>query len=189
VFHEDPINLRTKVEEYRIDAQGRPIEPGGEDVRNPNSLGFANAWLLFLASDKSRSKFRYLGRQQIDEHGTFVVAFAQNSSLVQVPAEVRIQGNRMPVFLQGIAWIEESTFRIVRLRTDLLEPIASIGLQQLTSQLQFEDTHVSGVASPLRLPREVDIRTKIKGQIVSEVHRYSNYRRYMASSRIVPEIP
>lgn len=189
LFHEDPVNNRIKLEEYRIDPQGRPIEPGVEDPRNPGSLGFANAWLLFLPPDQSQSKFRYLGRQQIDDQVTFVVAFAQNPGFVQVPAEVRFQGERIPVFWQGIAWIEESTFRIVRLRSDLLDPIPSIYLQQLTSQLQFENTNVSGVASPLWLPREVDITTKIKGQVVSEIHRYSNYRLYAVSSKIVPITP
>jgi hypothetical protein len=186
LFHEDPVNVRTMLEEYRIDPQGRPIEPGVEDSRNPSSLGFKNAWLLFLPSDQSQSKFRYLGRQQVGDHGTFVVAFAQIPVNVQVPAEVRFQGERIPVFWQGIAWVEELTFRIIRLQSDLLDPIPSIHLQQLTSQLQFDDTNVSGLASPLWLPREVDITTRINGQIVSEIHRYSNYRLYAASSKIVP---
>jgi hypothetical protein len=76
LFHEDPVNLRTMLEEYRIDPQGRPIEPGVEDSRNPSSLGFKNAWLLFLPSDQSQSKFRYLGRQQVGDHGMFVVCKA-----------------------------------------------------------------------------------------------------------------
>jgi len=186
LFHEDPVNLRTMLEEYRIDPQGRSIEPGVEDSRNPSSLGFKNAWLLFLPSDQSQSKFRYLGRQQVGDHGTFVVAFTQNPANVQVPAEVRFQGKRIPVFWQGIAWVEELTFRIIRLRSNLLDPIPSIHLQQLTSELQFDDTNVSGLASPLWLPREVDVTTRINGQIVSEIHRYSNYRLYAASSKIVP---
>jgi len=186
LFHEDPVNLRTMLEEYRIDSQGRPIEPGVGDSRNPSSLGFKNAWLLFLPSDQSQSKFRYLGSQQVGDHGTFVVAFAQNPANVQVPAEVRFQGERIPVFWQGIAWVEELTFRIIRLQSDLLDPVPSIHLQQLTSQLQFDDTNVSGVASPLWLPREVDITTRINGQILSEIHRYSNYRLYAVSSKIVP---
>jgi hypothetical protein len=186
VIHEDPVNLRTMLEEYRIDPQGRPIEPGREDSRNPGSVGFKNAWLLFLPSDQYQSKFRYLGRQQIGDRGAFVVAFAQNPAHVQVPAEVWFQGERIPVFWQGIAWVEELTFRIIRLQSDLLDPIPRIHLEQLTSQLQFDETNVSGVASPLWLPREVDITTRIEGQVVSEIHRYSNYRLYAASSKIVP---
>jgi hypothetical protein len=186
LFHEDPVNLRTMLEEYRIDPQGRPIEPGVGDSRNPNSLGFKNAWLLFLPSDQSQSRFRYLGSQKVGDHGTFAVAFAQNPANVQVPAEVRVQGERIPVFWQGIAWVEELTFRIIRLQSDLLDPIPSIHLQRLTSQLRFDDTNVSGVASPLWLPREVAITTRINGQIASEIHRYSNYRLYAVSSKIVP---
>ena len=115
-----------------------------------------------------------------------MVVFAQNPANVQVPAEVRLEGNGIPVFWQGIAWVEELTFRLIRLQSDLLDPIPSIHLQQLTSQLQFDDTSVSGLASPLLLPREVDLTTRINGQIVSEIHRYSNYRLYAVSSKIVP---
>ena len=168
-LHEDPVNLRTMLEEYRVDPQGRPIEPGVEDSRNPSSLGFNNQWLLsLLPARQSQSKFRYLGRQQIAGHGTFVVAFAQNPTNVQVPAEVRFRGERIPVFWQGVAWVEELTFRIIRLRSDLLDPISSIHLQQLTSQLQFDDANVSGLASPLWLPREVDITKIINGLWLAE---------------------
>jgi VWFA-related protein len=189
LFHEDPANARTTIEEYRTDPKGRAIQPGVEDSRKPQGLGFADAWMLFVPSELSQSRFHYLGEQQIDEHEVFVVAFAQDPRLVEVPAEVAFQGTLIPFFHQGIAWIDESTFRIVRLRTDLLYTIPSIQLQRLTAQLQFDDMHVSGMASPLWLPREVDITSKFKDQISNEIHRYSNYRLYAASSKIVPATP
>ncbi len=189
LFQDDPINSRIKLEEYRTDPQGHPIDPSIGDVRNPRSQGFATTWLLFLPSHGAESRFRYLGKQKIKEHGTFVVAFAQNPGLVQFPAEVAFQGGRIPVFHQGVAWIDEATFRIVRLQTDLLNPIPSIHMERLTARLQFDDMQVSGMTSLLWLPREVEITSKIKHEIFSEVHRYSNYRLYAVSSKIVPATP
>lgn len=183
--HETRSHSRT-LDEYRSDPQDRPVE--AEDPRYPHSHGFAYAWVIFFPSNRSESRFRYLGQQKMDEHGTFVVAFAQNPDLVESPGEVVFQGRWIPVFYQGIAWIEKSTFRIVRLRTDLLVPMPSIQLQRLTAQLHFGDIHVSGAASTLWVPQEVDITSELKDHISSEIHRYSNYRLYAVTTRIVPTI-
>ena len=41
------------------------------------------------------------------------------------------------MLLQGIAWIDQSDFRIVRLRTDLLAPQPEIQVQRQTASILF----------------------------------------------------
>jgi len=57
----------------------------------------------------------------MDGHATVVLGFAQIPDKVKFPGEVTFLDASLPVLFQGIAWIDESDFRIVRLRTDLLE--------------------------------------------------------------------
>jgi hypothetical protein len=183
--HETGNNTRT-LDEYRTDSRGRAVEPAAEDPRNPHSHGFAYTWVLFFPSNRSESRFRYLGKQQVNKHKTLVVAFAQIPDLVTSRAEVVFHGKWVPVSYQGIAWIEESNFRIVRLRTDLLAPVPSIHLQRLTARLQFGAMHVSGVASAVWVPQEVDVTSELEEHISSEVHRHSKYRLYAVTTKIVP---
>jgi hypothetical protein len=188
LFRQTESNMRT-LDEYRTDMQDRAIEAGDENPKNPHGHGFTYTWVLFYPSHRSDSSFRYIGRQKIDGHECFVVAFAQYPDRVKFPAEVVLEGKRIAVYYQGVAWIDGSTFRIVRLRTDLLAPVPSIGLQRLTAELHFSDIRISRAGLDLCLPREVDLISQMNGQLSSEIHIYSHYRLYEAKTRIVPIAP
>lgn len=89
----------------------------------PMSQGFASSCVHFHPANRARATYRYLGEAKMDGHRTLVLAFAQKPASVLMPAIFRYQGKTAPMFLQGIAWVEPSDFRILRLRTDLLSPV------------------------------------------------------------------
>ena len=151
----------------------------------PLSQGFASKWVHFYPSNRSESAFSYLGQQQIDNHDAFVIAFTQKPGRVRSPGELLFQGHSIPLYYQGIAWVDESDFRIVRLRTDLIGPLKDVPLQGLTAEIYFGETTVAQAASSLWLPHKVIVTSKISGQIFQEEHLYSNYRVYQVESKIV----
>jgi hypothetical protein len=151
----------------------------------PLSEGFAYKWVHFYPSNRSESTFRYLGRQRIDGHKTLVVAFAQKPGSVRSPGELRFQDKLIPILYQGIAWVDESDSRIVRLRTDLLAPLADVHLRRLTAEIHFGDAQMEDSSSPLWLPREVRVTSDVNGQVFEEWHVYSAYRAYSVQSKIV----
>jgi len=153
--------------------------------RPPLSQGFATSWVHFYPLNQSRSVFRYLGEQQIAAKRMLVLAFAQKPESVQSPALVQFQGKTLPMFFQGVAWVDSSDFRILRLRTDLLSPVPEVSLHRLTADIQFQLTQVAEVASPLSLPSEVTVTSEIGGATLQEVHKYSSYRLFRARSKIV----
>jgi len=153
--------------------------------RRPNSQGFAVSWVHFYPPNRPQATFRYLGEQKITGHRTLVVAFAQKPESVLTPARFLYEGKTVPMFLQGVAWVDASDFRIVRLRTDLLFPIPEASLHRLTADIQFEPTRIPEVRSLLSLPREVEITSETGGSTLREIHRYSGYRLFRARSRIV----
>jgi hypothetical protein len=118
-------NKGKTLDEYRSDAQNTKDALTDESPASPRAQGFASAWLLFFPSNQSESRFRYLGRQKIDNHWTLVLAFAQSPGSVKSPGQVVFEGKWIPVLYQGVVWIDETDFRIVQLRTDLLEPLSS----------------------------------------------------------------
>jgi hypothetical protein len=151
----------------------------------PLNQGFASMWLHFHPSNRAESTFRYLGQQKINGHHTFVVAFAQKPGSVRLPGEVRFEDKSLPIYYEGIAWVDASDFRILRLRTDLLPVATELPLTQLTAEVQFADTQAAGFSSPLWLPREVAVTSEVNGHIFHDKHTYSNYRSFQAHAKIL----
>jgi poly(3-hydroxybutyrate) depolymerase len=151
----------------------------------PLAQGSANMWVIFHPGNLYESRFRCLGRQHMDGHATIVVAFAQIPDKVRFPGEVKLQGQSVPVLYQGIAWVDESDFRIVRLRTDLLAPRPDIYLRTLTREVLFSDVRLPETSELLWLPQEATVTTDFKGQTMQQIYKYSGFRLYQAKSRIV----
>jgi len=185
-----------EMSEYRTDLQNRSIGQPSEDPRAPTAHGFVLAWKYFHPTVRSESQFRYLGRQKIDGRDADVVAFSQTPGVVRVPGEIRIGDESFPMLHQGIAWIEESSFRILRLRTDLLAPQPEAQLEKLTTTVDFAEVQIPHSKLRLWLPRMavVDWKT-IPGNSVTlsptvvsgrylERHLYSHYHLYQVEVKI-----
>jgi hypothetical protein len=114
-----------------------------------------------------------------------VVAFAQKPGSVRLPGEVRFEDKSLAIYYEGIAWVDASDFRILRLRTDLLPVATELPLTQLTAEVQFADTQAAGFSSPLWLPREVAVTSEVNGHIFHDKHTYSNYRSFQAHAKIL----
>jgi hypothetical protein len=165
------------LEEYRTDKSNSGTAP--------LTRGNANAWVLFHRGNLAESRFRFLGHQSMDGHSTLVLAFAQIPDKVRSPGQVSFAGTTIAVLFQGIAWIDESDFRIVRLHKDLLAPRPDIYLRALSSDVLFGEVRLPKVAETLWLPREVKTTWDFKGEVVDQVNQYSRFRLYAAKSKIL----
>lgn len=168
---------KVTLEEYRTDK--------AKSGTAPLTRGTANAWVLFHPGNLAESRFRYLGRQLVEGHRTFVLAFAQIPEKVNSPGLVSFEGTQVAVLFQGIAWIDESDFRIVRLRKDLLAPRPDIYLRALSEEVLFAEVRVPEAAESLWLPREAKTTWDSKGEVVEQIHQYSRFRLYRSKSKIV----
>ena len=151
----------------------------------PLTRGNANAWVLFHPGNLAESRFRYLGHQRIEGRATLVLAFAQIPDKVRFPGQVNFAGISVAVLFQGIAWIDESDFRIVRLHEDLLAPRPDMYLRALSSDVLFAEVRLPKLAETLWLPREAKTTWDFKGEVVEQIHRYSGFRLYATKSKIV----
>jgi hypothetical protein len=172
------------VHEYRTDTRGGgAVEIAGA---GPMSQGFASMWVRFSPTNQPESTFRYLGNQEMDNHKTLVVAFAQMPDLVRFPAEFLFGKTRVSVLYQGIAWIDSSDFRIVRMREDLLVPLTDLGLEKFSAEVSFAEVTIAKAASSSWLPWEANVEWEFKGR---QCHRYSDFRLYTVKTKILPSTP
>jgi hypothetical protein len=90
-----------------------------------------------------------VGNELYDEK-QFVATLTE--SLQQEPAEVlesfRIGQMGTVVLVQGLTWVDASTYPLRRMRTDLLKPLPDIRLERQTTDIRFD---VTGVKSGLWL--------------------------------------
>jgi len=174
---------RLALSEYRTARNGKPVGQGAAGA--PDFQGFISAWIAFSSANQAESRFRYLGQQRVNGHTTYVLGFAQTPGSVESPGEIVVDSESIPMLLQGIAWIDQSDFRIVRLRTDLLAPLPLILVEKQTANILFGPVHIAELATELWLPKAVNLQMEVRGQVVREEHNYSKYRLYQAKSRIV----
>lgn len=195
-FNEFRVDVKTGAK-FQFDEEVKNASPTWADVkrardemaasqsRPPASQGFATSWLHFYPDNRQQATFRYLGEQKLDGQRLLVLAFAQKPQSVMSPGVFQYEGKTVPMFFQGVAWVDPSDFRIVQLHTDLLAPLPEVSLQRLTAQIRFAPTRIEEIPSLLSLPREVTITSKVSGWTLREIHKYSEYRLFRVQSRVV----
>lgn len=184
-----PDELPPRLEEYRIDADGNRVQQTGRSEGFLITSGFSFGCIHFHPDFRSESTFRYLGEQVLDSRDTFVVAFAQQPAKARPLESVSIDvfGKNTPVLHQGIAWIDQSSYQILRLRTDLLVPRLDLRLNMETTEVVFEQFSLPDVPSPLWLPRKVTVSADYDGHSYLNQHLYSDYQRFRVAVRMVPQ--
>jgi predicted esterase len=174
----------TTISESRIDSHGRVAADSGL-FTGLRGYGFAYQWLFFSESNQPEFRFRYLGQQEKSGHQTFAIAFMQDPHKVADPAYFQSLGKQEPFYYQGVLWVDQSSFAIVSLRSDLLAPLPDLNLIQLTTELVFRSVSIQGYKAAFWLPSEVDISTDQGAGLNQESHRYSDYHLFHAEAKIV----
>lgn len=174
------------VDEYRTDTHDHPIRDAKNDPDAPRTTGFATSWLFFVPSNLEGSRFRYLGQQKVNNHETYVVAFAEIPAKTRMDTIVHSPTGPCSTFSQGLAWIDQSTFQIVRMQTDLLAPLPGIQLTQLRSLLDYGDVKIPKLNLSLWLPSDVETTWISGDRTGDETHRYSNYKLFASTMTILP---
>ena len=191
IVHKQEPSGGDALEEFRTDARDQPIDYSANNASRPLGVGFATMWLFFFPGNLHESHFRYLGQQSIGSRKTDVLAFAQNPENVGLGAVIESGFGRCSTPLQGVAWIDQSTFQIVRMQTDLLSPVPYIQLNQLRSILTYGPVKIAGLKLLLWLPSDVETTWQTAFHVGRESHRYSHYRLFQSTMRVLPgfEIP
>lgn len=82
----------------------------------------------------------------------------------------------LPTFTQGLAWIDSETYEIVRLRTDLLAPLAEVKLERQTTEIAFAKVEFKSLGREFELPQQVTVNVDWNGKHLQNEHRYSDFR-------------
>jgi tetratricopeptide (TPR) repeat protein len=162
--------------EYRENVDPERGLPGGMGEGFMLTSGFVSAALIFHPEYQAGSQFRYLGRQIADGHQTHVIAFAQ------IPTKAKrygyfISGEKShPILEQGLAWIDTENYRVIRLRTNLLNPLPDIQVRKVTTQIDYQEVRLKQLVQSLWLPKDVTVTVDWRGKTLRNVHHYSDFK-------------
>ena len=163
--------MKGRLREYRTNANGDIVQPDGIVT-----FGFVALSVNFHPDYQADSRYRYLGREEMEKQNTYVVAFAQRPQVARQTASVQYLGQSGTVYLQGLAWIDPVNFRIVRLRTDIEQPESNVGLQKETIEVLYSEVNFGKSQETLWLPQDVTVTGQLKQFLFHNEHRYSDYR-------------
>ncbi|HWA93271.1 MAG TPA: hypothetical protein VG844_01620 [Terracidiphilus sp.] len=172
------------LEESRTDMKGHALKHKGKSA--VFASGFAYQWVLFASANQSEFQFRYLGDQDVNGRRTFVLAFAQVPSQVRYPAVFVAGDQRAQYYYQGILWVDQSSFNIVHLRSDIETPLDEPYLRQLTTDIRFRSVNIPGLDQSFWLPADVELLIDQGTLIIHEQHHYTDYHLYHSTARIIP---
>ena len=77
---------------------------------------------------------------------------------------------------QGLAWIDSSTYEIIRLHTDLLTPLPELRLEGEATNIDFKEVHFKSYKGALWLPEEVTVTLDWNGKVLRNTHEYSDFK-------------
>jgi hypothetical protein len=177
------------VQEYRTDARMRRVGFTGVEEGFNSTMNSSSMWVLFYPENQSGTAFRYLGEQASNGRDLYVVGFAERPGKAAVRLRVYAQGRSAVLLCQGVAWIDPASFRIVRMRLDLLEPRLDVGLERQTTEIRFGEVRAPLGSAALWLPREVTVTTIYNERLYRNRSLYSNFRFFVVKSKIVPTHP
>ena len=164
------------LEELRADEHGGRTASKGLNAGLMLTSGFATASLLLHPSYQSGATFRLLGKQVLAGHQCYAVAFAQIPAKAQMIERFDANKETVLVLFQVMAWIDTATYKIVRLRSDLLAPQPKIRLQRQTTEITYLPVQFKQIAAAMWLPSEVAVTVEWGGRTFRNSHTYSRFR-------------
>lgn len=162
LWREHRVRFQYAVETHPF-AELRRQTPGGDSPDTRSDFLLARHFIAMLGDllpeNQGDCRYRYLGR------------IAENGSRSLVVAFLADDGSR-----QGLAWLDEATTRVLRLRTDVLKPAAGEEFESFTRDERFVAVSFPARGITLWLPSAVTAHLRFAAGELHTIDRFSDYR-------------
>jgi len=159
------------VEEYRTTLKSE--ESARVQVFDTGSAAFALIFHPRLIQD-------YIvtceGLTDVEAHPAWQVHFAQRPDRANLFHVCRIGNNSYPLKLKGRAWISADNYEIVRLETDLLEPVKRIHLAREHLAIRYGPVQFRKRNVRLWLPQLAELYIDYNGHRYQRRHNFSDFQ-------------
>jgi len=163
------------IDEYRADWQGKENPQMGLSDGSMLTEGFVSAPLVFHPAYQSGSSFRLLGRQKVKGRSTYVIAYAQEPAKTGLFGTFSYGNTTRLTYTQGLVWIDADNYQIIRIVSDLLNPLPLVRLDRETTDITFSEVQFKQVVQKFWLPEKVTVTLDWNGRYYRNNHAYSDF--------------
>ena len=151
----------------------------GKDSGFPTSLattGLNNLGVAIL-QPATRGEFVYRceGLASIRGKATWQIRFQEKKESRGGVREWRRDGKLFPVPLKGRVWISSTSFDVLRIETDLLEPVQAIGLTRDHLLVDYGPVNFLTTNASLWLPWSAEMHMEVHGRRYHHKHYLTDY--------------
>ncbi len=163
------------IDEYRANGRGEIDSPMDLSEDGMLTEGFISAPLIFHPAYQGGSSFRLLGRQKVKGRDTFVIAYAQEPTKTPLSGSFVYGTATLPTYTQGLAWIDAGNYQVLRITSDLLNPIPQVRLDKETTDINFSEVQFKRLPQKFWLPEVVTVTLDWNGRTYRNHHAYSEF--------------
>jgi hypothetical protein len=116
------------------------------------------------------------GLADVGNRAAWQIHFAQNLNRSNLFHVYRVENTYYPAKLKGRVWIAADNFEVLRLQTDLLEPIGQIRLQREHSDIKYGVVEFRKWNVRLWLPQTTELYMDYRGRRYQRRHSFSNFQ-------------
>lgn len=102
----------------------------------------------------------------------------------RTPAALAVRGREFPLELTGTAWIEPETGQVMKLKIGLAKDMSDVGLKSLTAEIDYDPVRLPGWTQTYRFPSVATVEVETLRQWWRNVHRFSNYKRFLVDTSV-----
>jgi hypothetical protein len=113
---------------------------------------------------------------------TYLLAFQQRPDRPNSMSEFGTPNGSYSVSLKGTAWVDATTFQVVHMETDLLQPLPDAFLDLEHHSLDYGPVLFATRNLSLWLPQSVDISVHFAGKQFNARHSYSDYQLFVVET-------
>jgi hypothetical protein len=88
------------------------------------------------------------------------------------------------LLVQGLAWIDATSHEMLRIQTDLLAPRPDMGLEKMTTVIEFSSVRLPETTARFQLPTKAVVDVTLDGPKFQSIHEYSDFKLFRVESRI-----
>jgi len=163
------------VEESRIEKSKHQKEPPQPLLA---TTGFAVMQVVFHPHFQASYRFEEIDTESLNGVSWRRLHFEHLPGHAS-PTVLEVKGRQYPIAWSGTAWLHPETGAVGRIRTELREPLPDIGLESLSSEVEYEP---AGSAIPVWVPKTAVVEARTAHQHWRNRHEFSAYRRFEVTS-------
>jgi hypothetical protein len=137
--------------------------------------GFATLMTIFHPQFQPSYSFKIEGEEETGGRKLIRVTFVPRNNSPS-PAILAVKGRHYPIAWEGTAWIESESASVTRLEAHWKDPAEDLGLQSLSSEVQYVPISFRGQAQPYFLPTMAKIDVQTRHQHWRNTHQFSRHR-------------